>query len=334
MTFPADRPIRWGIIGCGNVTEVKSGPAYQQTEGFELLGVMRRDAEKLADYARRHGVPRTYSRAEDLVADPDIDAVYVATPPDSHLEYGLMVAAAGKPCCIEKPLAPSYEACRTITEAFAAKELPLFTAYYRRSLPRFERVKELLDEGWIGEVRHVSRHYSRPPTRQDLAGADNWRTDARVAPGGYFDDLASHGLDLLAWLLGDFTDLVGFSLNQQRRYTAKDAMTASWLHEGKITGAGSWNFGSRIQEDRVDIHGGMGTISFAVFDEGPIVIKNGLSRKEEHVAHPATVQLPHVRNMARHFFEEGYTHPSSGGNGARVAWVMDRILGSGSEANK
>ncbi len=113
-------PIRWGIIGCGNVTEVKSGPAFQQTDGFELKAVMRRDHQKAKDYALRHGIPKIYKKAEDLILDDEIDAVYIATPPDSHKYYGLMVAAAGKPCCIEKPMAPNYEDSQKSTMPFCS----------------------------------------------------------------------------------------------------------------------------------------------------------------------------------------------------------------------
>ena len=100
--------LRWGIIGCGDVTELKSGPAYQKVIGFELTAVMRRNAAAAADYASRHGVPKYYSDADALINDPEIDCIYIATPPDSHKAIGLRVAASGKPCCIEKPLASNY----------------------------------------------------------------------------------------------------------------------------------------------------------------------------------------------------------------------------------
>lgn len=129
--------VRWGIIGCGNVTEVKSGPAYKLTEGFELKAVMRRDFNLLKDYAQRHQIEKYYTQADALINDPEIDAVYIATPPDTHLLYALKVADAGKPCCIEKPLTPSYSESLKIYETFRDKNIPLFTAYYRRSLPRF-----------------------------------------------------------------------------------------------------------------------------------------------------------------------------------------------------
>lgn len=173
--------LRWGIIGCGAVTERKSGPAYQKTPGFELAAVMRRDAALAADYARRHGVPRWFDDADALIADPAIDAVYVATPPDTHLHYALKVAAAGKPCCVEKPMAPSHAECLAMVEAFARAGQPLFVAYYRRSLPRFEQVRRWLAEGRIGAPRHVHWQLARTPGVDDLAGHYRWRTDARIA---------------------------------------------------------------------------------------------------------------------------------------------------------
>jgi predicted dehydrogenase len=319
-------PIRWGIIGCGDVTEKKSGPAYQLTEGFELVAVMRRDRGRAADYARRHGVPRYYTDADALIGDPEVDAVYIATPPDAHREYALRVAAAGKPCCVEKPMAPSYADSLAIYEAFAARDVPLFVAYYRRSLPRFERVKQWLEGGKIGTPRHLNWQLVQPVKEIDLSGERNWRTDPRVAPGGYFDDLASHGLDLFAYLLGEFSEVTGVSANQQGLYGAKDAIAASWMHTGGITGTGSWNFGSYARMDRVELFGSRGTIEFAVFADGPLVVENREGREEVAIAHPKTVQLPHVRNMYRHLTEKDYHHPSPGSTGLHTSWVMDRIL--------
>ena len=100
--------IKWGIIGCGSVTEIKSGPAYKMTDGLELFAVMRRNLELAEDYASRHQVPNFYNDADALINHPNIDAVYIATPPDSHNHYALQVAEAGIICCIEKPLPSCY----------------------------------------------------------------------------------------------------------------------------------------------------------------------------------------------------------------------------------
>lgn len=317
--------LRWGIIGCGAVTEVKSGPAYQLTKGFSLDAVMRRNAEKAEDFAKRHNVPKFYSEAESLINDPNIDAVYIATPPDTHKQYGLLVAAAGKPCCIEKPLAPSYEDGLAIVEAFKRQNTPLFVAYYRRSLPRFLQVEKWLKESEIGVVRHISWNFSKPANEIDLSGEYNWRTDAKIAPGGYFDDLASHGLDLFAYLLGNFEKVNGFSTNQQGLYTAKDAITSCWVHENGVTGQGSWNFGSLKREDRVEILGSRGKISFPVFAEKDVVLDNNSGVKSLFIENPKHVQEFHVNNLKADLLE-GVKHPSTGETALHTAWVMDKIL--------
>src|SRR5680860_72248 len=318
--------IRWGIIGCGDVTEVKSGPPYQHTDGFELVAVMRRDAAKAEDYAKRHGVPKFYSDADKLINDDEVDAVYIATPPDSHAAYALKVAAAGKPCCIEKPMAPSYAESLEIQQAFEKKDLPLFVAYYRRTLPRFLKIKEWLDTKEIGEVRHIRWFLAKPPNEMDKSGEYNWRTDAKVAPGGYFDDLASHGLDLFAYYLGDFQEVYGISKNQQGFYSAKDAITAAWSHKNGVSGEAAWNFGCDEHLDLVEIFGSEGKISFSLFDENKICLKNAKGEQKLFIEHPKHVQQFHVESL-RDDLLGNTTHPSTGKSALHTSWVMDKILG-------
>ena len=326
MTLNNDnRKIRWGIVGCGDVTEVKSGPAYQKTDGFELIAVMRRDCEKAQDFAHRHGIAKVFADANALIADPEVDAVYIATPPDSHCKYALKVAAAGKPCCIEKPMAPTYRQCVEICTAFEAAKLPLFVAYYRRTLPRFTQIKRWLDDNLIGAVRQVSWRLSMPPKALDLGDSDNWRTDSKIAAGGYFDDLASHGLDLIAFYLGDFQHVSGHATNQQRLYSSQDAVVASWIHENGITGTGSWNFGSQARRDSLEIVGSQGVIELAVFADEPIRLNSEGGEKEMSIDHPKHVQQFHVESM-RNALMHGGSHPSRGTSAAHTAWVMDQIL--------
>lgn len=318
--------VKWGIIGCGSVTEMKSGPAYQNTDGFEVVAVMRRNKEKAADYAKRHNIPKYYSNADDLINDGDIDAVYIATPPDSHKHYALQVAKAGKPCCIEKPMAPSYADSLEIFNAFNDKGLPLFIAYYRRSLPRFNKIKQWLDEGAIGNVRHVRWHLSKPVSDLDKSGQYNWRIDAAIAPGGYFDDLASHGLDLIVYFLGDIEIAKGIATNQMGLYSAKDAVVGSWMHKSGVTGDGSWNFGCYQREDTVEIFGSAGKITFSIFNEEPIILLNSHGEEKLEIPNPKHIQEFHVFNIKTHLLGEK-THPSLGCSGLHTSWVMDNILG-------
>ncbi|TMU55405.1 Gfo/Idh/MocA family protein [Flagellimonas algicola] len=327
LSFFNKTPIRWGVIGCGGVAEIKSVPAYQMAKDFEVVMVMRRDAEKVEDYARRHRVPQYTTNAQEVVESREVDAVYIATPPDSHKEYALLVAKAGKPCCIEKPMAPSYADSLAIYKAFEEKGLPLFIAYYRRSLPRFNQIKQWLDEEKIGEVRHIHWQKTKPPSEIDLNGNYNWRTDNEVAPGGYFDDLASHGLDLFVHLLGDIINAQGLAVNQLGLYSAYDNITGSWIHENGVTGAGVWNFGSYHREDKVEIFGSEGKITFAVLDEAPLILENGSEKIELEIPNPEHVQQYHVQNIQDHL--NGISkHPSQGNSGLHTSWVMDKILGN------
>ncbi len=319
--------MNWGFIGCGSVTEIKSGPAYQNTKGFNVAAVMRRNEEQLLDYAKRHNINKTYTNANDLINDSSIDAIYIATPPDTHKNYALKVANAGKPCCIEKPLSPSYTDSLEIVNAFQQKDLPLFVAYYRRSLPRFLKVKEWIDNNYIGDIRHISAHLSKPASKIDISKAYNWRTDSNIAPAGYFDDLASHGLDLFTFFLGDIIEAKGISINQQNLYAAKDAVTASWIHKNGVTGSGTWNFGCSDHLDKVTIYGSKGTIGFSVFHENPIILESEAKNDKIFIDNPKHIQQYHVENIRDYFQGDIKSHPSTGKTALHTSWVMSKILG-------
>ena len=155
--------IRWGIVGCGDVTEVKSGPGFAKAENSALVSVMRRNGDLARDYARRHGVPKWTDDAAELVRDPDVDAVYVATPPNAHRDYTVLCAEAGKPVLVEKPIAPAFEEAQMMVRTCAEAGILLFVAYYRRAMPIYLKVKELVDGGRIGAPRtvHIS-HLEKP----------------------------------------------------------------------------------------------------------------------------------------------------------------------------
>lgn len=322
---PLDTEIKWGIIGCGDVTEVKSGPAFNKVAGSRLLAVMRRDREKLLDYAERHGVPRTHVSADDLINDPEIDAIYVATPPGSHREYALKIASANKHCCLEKPMALNFAECKEIAAAFEGKEAQLFVAYYRRSLPRFNQVKAWIDNGEIGAIRHINWSYFRPPSAADLSPEYDWRTDPAVAGGGHFVDLACHGLDLFIHLAGDIRDASGIAVNQQALYEAEDAVSACWVFDSGATGAGFWNFGASEYGDEVVIYGNRGSIRFSVFADRPLVLESSDRSETVEIPHPQNIQYFHIENMVKHLTGDGQ-HPVSGPEGGKASRVMDQIL--------
>lgn len=319
--------IRWGIIGCGDVTEVKSGPAFQKAHGSALVAVMRRNGELAADYARRHAVARWTDDAQSLIDDPEVDAVYVATPPSSHKQYTLMAAAAGKPVYVEKPMAMNHGECLEMVDACRAAGVPLFVAYYRRALPRFVKVKELLDTGAIGDVRFVSITLAQPvqPAELDCEHLP-WRVLPEIAGAGKYLDLASHTLDLLDWLLGPIRDAHGQAGNQAGLYPAEDIVTGSFVFESGVQGAGIWSFAAFEEQDCVEIAGSRGTITFSTFGvDDPVrhLTKDG--ENHFHIAHPPHVQQPLIQSVVDELLGIGVC-PSTGESAARTSRVMDKML--------
>ena len=317
--------IRWGILGCGDVTEIKSGPGFQKAAGSALTAVVRRDRDKGADYARRHGVPKHYHRAEELIHDPAVDAVYVATPPSSHCELALQVAAAGKPCLVEKPMAVNHAQCLRMVEAFRAKGLPLFVAYYRRAQPRFLKVRELLRQGAIGKPTslHIVQ-YDRLVTGEK-AGA--WRLDPAIAGAGLFLDLASHGLDLLDFFAGPVKSACGHALNTGASYRAEDVTAACFEFASGCVGTGVWNFNADHAEDGIVITGTEGVLRTPVFTDGDVILRRGGAEEIFPLRNPPHVHQPLIQTIVDQLLGRGICE-STGESGARTSWVMDQCLAS------
>ena len=316
--------VRWGIIGVGDVTERKSGPGFQQAERSELVAVMRRNGALAADYARRHGVPRSYSSADELINDPEVDAVYVATPPDSHRDYVLRVAAAGKPVYVEKPMARSAAECEDMVSACARAGVGLFVAYYRRAMPRFTTVKHLLDNGRIGELRSVVVRNEQPGALDDKADP-GWRVDPAISGGGYFVDLGSHTLDLLDWLLGPVTHVSGAAANRGGRYGAEDLVTAAFGFESGVEGVGSWSYDSYQHMDEVEIRGTEGSLAFSCFADDPLRLTTAAGVEEIDAPYPEVVQLPLIQAVVDGLTGRGVS-PSDGRSALRTARVIDTLL--------
>jgi 1,5-anhydro-D-fructose reductase (1,5-anhydro-D-mannitol-forming) len=320
------KTIRWGIIGCGNVAEVKSGPGFQMARGSELVAVMRRNGELARDYARRHNVPRWYDDAEALIHDPGVDAIYIATPPSSHLDHTLAAARAGKPVYVEKPMARSSAECRRMIEACEEARVPLFVAYYRRALPRFRSVQSWIREGRIGEVRSVIVRFLRKPSPEDEQGIQQWRIDPEVAGCGYFCDLGSHMIDLLQFLLGPITRAVGAATNQGGLYEVEDVVNASFGFESGVQGAGVWSFADVEDLDRTEIIGSGGSITYATFGNSPVRIDAAGAVTEYDLPNPVHIQQPMIQTVVDQLLGLGKCE-STGLTGATTNWVIDRILG-------
>ena len=321
--------IKWGFIGCGEVAEIKSGPAFAEVEGSSVVAVMSRREQRARSYAERHGIRRWYTDAQQLIADPDVNAIYVATPPSSHATYAIMSMKAGKPVYVEKPLASSYEDCARINRVSEQTGIPCFVAYYRRYLPYFIRVKELIHNGVIGKIINVQVRFACPPRDVDFAKPDDlpWRLHPEISGGGYFYDLAPHQLDLLQEYFGIIVDAKGICANRGGLYSPEDTLSACFEFESGLPGSGSWCFVGHeaAKEDRVEVIGDRGLISFSVFNYKPIHLVTTDDDVYIDVPNPPYVQLPIIEQVIRHL--QGFNVcECTSVSATPTNWVLDRIL--------
>lgn len=322
--------IKWGFIGCGEVTEKKSGPAFSLVPGSKVVAVMSRDLSKAQDYASRHSIKKFYNDPISLINDPDVNAVYIATPPSSHSTFALMAMQAGKPVYVEKPLASSYEDCLRINRISEQNNVPCFVAYYRRYLPYFQKVKSLAYSGSIGRVLSVQIRFAVPPRELDYNTRNlPWRLQPDIAGGGgYFYDLASHQLDLLQYMFGIITEAEGYGCNMAGLYKVEDTFNACFKFDSGVSGSASWCFVAHksARTDRVEIVGDKGLICFSVFDYTPIALHTENGREEIFVENPQYVQMPLIQKIVRHLKGEIICDCDCI-SATPTNWVMDKILG-------
>lgn len=321
------KTVSWGIIGCGSVTEVKSGPAFNKVPGSKLVAVMRRNAALAEDYARRHNVPRHYSDASALINDSEVTAVYVATPPGSHARYAIEAISAGKPVYIEKPMALNHEECVIINETAEKHGVPVFVAYYRRALPGFLLVRDMVNEGRIGNVKCVLMQLFKSATPEELAGRLPWRVDPSIAGGGHFFDLGSHQLDWLDYVFGPVAEVRPLAVNQGGLYEAEDFVSAEFILPRNIVAHGVWCFTAAPESARdvIEIVGDAGSIKFSAFSFEPIVLTNAAGRKIFINERPEHVQYNLIEKVVKAILGQDES-PSTGLTAARTSRVMDEVV--------
>ncbi len=320
--------INWGIIGCGDVTEIKSGPAFKKVKNSSLVAVMRRDAEKAKDYATRHDIAKWYSDANSLINDPDVNAIYIATPPSSHEEYTTAALNAEKPVYVEKPMALNSAAAKTMMNVANKKNVKLVVAHYRREQPLFKKIKQLLAENTIGDIRFVKLDFhTKSLTKEELQIPKNaWRVNTSIAGGGLFHDLAPHQLDLMYHFFGEVETVNGIALNQAGLYSADDMVAGNILFKNRVLFNGVWcfNVNEADEKDSCEIIGSKGKIQFSVFGEPKINMtvdgkkENFLFDKLQHV------QQPMIEKVVDYFLDKS-SNPCSAEEGVKVMEMMDRF---------
>ena len=320
--------INWGIIGCGDVTEVKSGPAFNLVPNSSLVAVMRRNAAKAEDYARRHKVPVWYDDAEALINDPLVNAIYIATPPGSHEEYSIRAMDAGKPVYIEKPVTADTASARRIAHYATEKNIKVSIAHYRRQQPVFKRIREIIHSGLLGSIRLVDMRYmALPLTKEELAHERiAWRLDPAISGGGLFYDLAPHQMDLMSYFFGAVERIGGIGLNQAKQYAVDDLVAGYIQYKNGTVFTGSWCFAANEPLDTCTIYGEKGSLRFTVFNKPFIELT--IDGKTEMIPFEPLkhVQQPMIEAVTAFFLGEA-PNPSTAENALDTMRIIDAFTG-------
>lgn len=312
--------VQWGIVGCGEVTEVKSGPALQKAGRSTVTAVMRRDGEKAADYARRHGIGKSYDSAQQLIEDPEVNAVYIATPPASHCELTLAALKAGKPVLVEKPMSLTLEEGRRMAAASKDAGQSLVVAFYRRALPRFERMRELIQDGSIGTPRCVSVvHRMRTPESSNT----NWRLDPKVGGGGFFADMQSHTIDWLSYVFGPAKSVQSQIRHQNKMHAAEDLVAFSLGYED-VVASGLCAYSVGEQAESVTVIGDKGSVAMGFFRPSSITLTTAEGTQEIDLPDPPHVHQPFVEQIVAHLLD-GAPNPCAPEVGLQTMEVLDQI---------
>lgn len=314
----------WGMIGCGDVTEKKSGPALYKTEGSRLKAVYNRTPQRANSWIQRHGHGIVYETAEKLLADKEINAVYIATPPASHFDYAMQVIAAGKIPFIEKPMASTYEECRQILEAAEAKNLPVYVSFYRRAMDKFQKINSLLKEGAIGkpllaEIRHFQKPQPEDYQKENLP----WRLKPE-AGGGKALDIQVHVLDYLAYFFGDIQKIQGIAENRAGLYQVEDTISASFQFENGVIGSAAWSYVADFDWDEVIIIGSEGRLVFTGTSFESVVLLKNNQEEEFHFDTPEHVAMPFIQTIVDEMRGVGSSpaNAASAANGIRMFDIL------------
>jgi len=319
--------VNWGMIGCGQVTENKSGPAFNKIANSNLIGVMCRNETKVSDYAKRHQIKKYFTNADQLINDAEINAIYIATPPNMHAEYAIKAMQAGKAVYVEKPMARKYQECLEMQQVRKSTQIPLFIAYYRRALPYFLKIKDILKSNCLGKIYEINTTLFKKPRNTDSDQINRpWRVKPDISGGGYFYDLASHQLDIFDLYFGQGTLQSSQVLNLAGLYDAEDTVAAEIAY-GDTLLKGKWSFIVQAEEeyDRTIFKAEYGELAFSFFSQEAIELTlNGKIERWEIKA-PEHIQMPMIELIVNELIGKGNA-PSNLSAAIRTNKLMEDIV--------
>jgi len=294
----SNRELRWGLIGCGDIAAKRVAAALREGQGSTLVAVARARGELAAEFASRHGARRWYADWRELLADGEIDAVYLATPVHLHAEQTVAAAAAGKHVLCEKPMALDVPQCERMLRATRERDVRLGIAYYRHHYPVVQRMRELIAAGAVGRPLFAQAQ-AFEPFDPPAGGPRSWLLRKSESGGGPMADFGCHRIEVLLDLLGPLQQARGTCLNL--RFTERgveDTCVAQLRFHSGAEAVLTVSHALHERRDTLEILGSDGSLAVPVLNEGVLRVVNAAGVHEErHAPHP-NLHQPLVEDFA------------------------------------
>lgn len=319
------RRIGWGLIGCGDIARRRVAPALRDLETCDLVAVNRGRSDLAADFAREFGARRWYADWRELLQDPEIDAVYIATPVDLHAAQTIAAAEAGKHVLCEKPMAMTAAECDRMLAACDANGVRLGIAYYRHFYPVIKRIKELLADGEIGSPVlaqiNAFEMFNPPPD-----GDRYWLLEPERSGGGPLMDFGCHRIEVLLNLLGPLAAAASLNTSVSFKRPVEDTSLATFRFASGAVAALAVTHAAWESTDTLDLYGSRGSFHIASLNRGELLIRTAAGeRTESHPPHP-NIHQPSIADFVAALLE-GRSPMVDGQIGREVARIEDLLYG-------
>ena len=314
-------PLKWLVIGIGDITTKRVIPAILEEKRSRLVGVVTRDPAKAASYK----VPG-WTDLDTALRESGADAVYVGTPVALHMPQTIEALEAGKDVLCEKPVAMNYAQASQMQEVAEQTGCVFGVSYYRRMYDKVRRAKALIDSGVIG--RPVMAEATCHDWFHPAAGFRGWLVDPAMAGGGPLYDIASHRIDLMNYFFGKPARVTGQLSTVVQPSKLEDNATVLIEYENGTRAMVDVRWHSRTFRDEFRIRGTEGEINLTPLNGPDLSSPNG----QEQVPAPKNLHFPCVENFVSAVLGEAPL-ASSGKSAIVTDWVTEQVLKNGGAVN-
>lgn len=320
--------IRWAVIGAGDVVERRVAKALQTAQGSLLQAVARRDEAKLKAFADTYGVPKAYKDVAQVWNDPDIDAVYVATPVMLHVEHAIEAARHGKHVLCEKPMALNAEQGDSMIAVCRENGVKLGIAYYRRYYPKIQKMKQLIEAGAIGKPVYARTQFSGKTNHAGTARA--WLLKPEVSGGGPLMDVGTHVIDLLCFCLGSPQQVSAMTGNVLQELDVEDTASVLIRFASGCQASVHASFSTSVG-NQLELFGTEGKLTMKTVEDSELIWTNGAGEVQRFdLPKHENMNVPMIEHFIEHIRGEG-SFLCTGEQGIITSRVTDAAYRSAQE---